>query len=392
MPASVTPESPVLLVCGEDEYGVKQRAKEVFQQWSQKLGGLDHEIVDAAVNNSGEAVKALARLREALQTLPFFGGAKVVWLQNCNFLGEERTATAAIVTEKLGELAQELKTFRWENVRLLVSAGKVDKRKAIYKTLEKIGAVEVFAGWSENEAEWHDEAGAMARRALREAKVEISEEALAQLVTSVGPQARLLSSEVEKLILYVGARPRIEAEDVSTLVTRHKHARAFALADALGDRNLATVLRCLDKELWEVGHDSKRSEIGLLYGLISKIRSLIIAKEMTAQGWLKPETDFNRFKGQMARIPADALPEDRKSGPLSINPYVLFRAVAQARNYQQSELIQAMELLYECNQKLVSSSLDPALLLQQLLIQIVSRPGAGATPTAARPKSLRAAA
>ncbi|MGA2557843.1 MAG: DNA polymerase III subunit delta, partial [Verrucomicrobiota bacterium] len=141
-------DSSVLLVCGEDEFSVKQRAREVFQQWSGQLGGMDHEIIDASVNNSGEALKALAQLREALQTLPFFGSAKVVWLQNCNFLGDDRTASAAIVTEALGELAQELKTFRWDSVRLLVSAGKVDKRKSIYKALEKIGVVEVFAGWS----------------------------------------------------------------------------------------------------------------------------------------------------------------------------------------------------------------------------------------------------
>ena len=95
-------ESPVLLVCGEDEFGVKQRARQVFQQWSRELGGQDHEMIDASVNNSGEALQALARLREALQTLPFFGSAKVVWLQNCNFLSEERTALAAAVTEALG--------------------------------------------------------------------------------------------------------------------------------------------------------------------------------------------------------------------------------------------------------------------------------------------------
>ena len=74
----------------------------------------DHETIDASVNNSGEALSALAQLREALQTLPFFGSAKVVWLQNCNFLGEERTAAAAAVTEALADLAQELKSFRWD--------------------------------------------------------------------------------------------------------------------------------------------------------------------------------------------------------------------------------------------------------------------------------------
>jgi DNA polymerase-3 subunit delta len=308
----------------------------------------------------------------------------VVWLQNCNFLGEERTALAAAVTEALGELAQELKSFRWDNVRLLVSAGKVDKRKIFYKALEKIGAVEVFEGWSEKEDEWHEQAADLARRALREAGQEISEEALAHLVTFTGPQARLLTSEVEKLVLYAGGRSRIEAGDVAAIVTRNKQARAFALGDALGDRDLAAVLHCLDQELWEIRRDSKRNEIGLLYGLISKVRALLLAGEMMAQGWLKPGTDFNRFKAQLARVPSDGLPEDRKFNPLAINPFVLFRALGQSRHYTQPELIQAMDLLLECNQKLVSRNLDPSLLLQQTLIQIVSRPaGTRAAPVRA---------
>src|SRR5437870_12234133 len=123
-PAAVKRSAPVALICGEDEFAVKQRAREIYSQWTEELGGMDHEIIDASVNHSGEALKALAKLREALQTLPFFGSAKVVWLQNCNFLGDERAATAQAVTDSLVELAQELKEFGWENVRLLISAGK----------------------------------------------------------------------------------------------------------------------------------------------------------------------------------------------------------------------------------------------------------------------------
>src|SRR3954452_7125612 len=103
-PTAPKSPSPVLLVFGEDEFAVKQRARQAYQQWTEELGGMDHEIIDAAVNNSGEALKALARLREALQTLPFFGSGKVVWLQNCNFLGDERTASSRDVTETLGEI------------------------------------------------------------------------------------------------------------------------------------------------------------------------------------------------------------------------------------------------------------------------------------------------
>src|SRR5436190_17068598 len=120
-PTAPKSPSPVLLVFGEDEFAVKQRARQLYQQWTEELGGMDHEIIDAAVGNSGEALKALAKLREALQTLPFFGGGKVVWFQNCNFLADDRTSSSQAVTETLGEIAGELKTFPWGNVRLLIS-------------------------------------------------------------------------------------------------------------------------------------------------------------------------------------------------------------------------------------------------------------------------------
>src|SRR5467141_3581845 len=195
---SASKESTSLaLISGEDEFAVKQRAKQIYMEWTQELGGMDHEIIDASVSNSGEALKAIAKLREGLQTLPFFGTGKVIWLQNCNFLGDDRTASSQAVTESVGDLAQELKTFPWQNVRLLVSAGKVDKRKVFYKTIEKIGSVEVFAAWSLDDKNWATEAEAAALRQLRGLKKQISDEALAELVSNVGPNNRQLTNEIE---------------------------------------------------------------------------------------------------------------------------------------------------------------------------------------------------
>src|SRR6516165_9409529 len=119
------------LIFGEDDFTVKQRAKQLYREWTQEIGGMDHEIIDATVSTGNEALKALAKLREALQTLPFFGSGKVIWLQNCNFLAEERWATNQ-VTENLAELAQELKEFSFDKVRLLITAGNVDKRRVFY--------------------------------------------------------------------------------------------------------------------------------------------------------------------------------------------------------------------------------------------------------------------
>src|SRR6185437_7057246 len=192
--AAAKSASPVLLVFGDDEFAVKQRARQVYQQWTEELGGMDHEVIDAAVNNSGEALKALAKLREALQTLPFFGGGKVIWFQNCSFLADDRTCSSAAVTETLAEIAQELKEFSWQSVRLLISAAKADKRKVFYKTLDKIGSVESFAGWSVDDRDWANQAENWARKSIRSKEKEISEEALGELISRVGPNPRQLDT------------------------------------------------------------------------------------------------------------------------------------------------------------------------------------------------------
>lgn len=363
------------LICGDDEFAVKQLARQLYQDWCNEIGGMDHEIVEATVTNSGEAIAAIARLREALQTLPFFGAGKAIWLRDCNFLGEERTASSQTVTEALADLAEELKAFAWARnpgIRLLISAGKVDKRKTFFKALDKIGSVENLAGWSVDDRDWAERAELAARTAVRERNKEISEEAVGELVSRVGPHPRQLDNEVEKLCLFVGNRNRIETGDVDAVCVHNKQARAFALGDALGDRDLPRLLRRLDEELWEVKFDSQKSEIGLLYGLIAKVRAMLLLKEMFREGWIKPEMDYNRFKAQLQRVPADRLPGDRRFNPLALNPYVLYKALPQIKRYSETELIRAMDLLLRCNQRLVSSGLDETLVLQQTLVQIIT--------------------
>jgi DNA polymerase-3 subunit delta len=372
MPAPAKPASSLALICGDDEFAVKKRAKEIYQTWCDELGGMDHEIIDASVSNSGDALNAISRLREALQTLPFFGSGKVVWLRDCNFLGDERPASAQAVTETLNELADELKNFKWQNVRLLISAGKVDKRKTFFKTLDKIGSAEHFAGLSADDKDWANRAEVETRSSIRARQKEISEEALAELVNRIGPNPRLLESEIEKLCLFVGNRMQVEADDVNAICIRNKAARAFALGDALGDRDVPRLLRRLDEELWEMKSDSQKSEIGLLYGLIGKVRAMLLLKEMLREGCVKPEMDYTRFKAQLERVPADKFPADRRFNPLALNPYVLYKALPQVKRYTEGELVRAMDLLLQCNRRLVSSGLDDALVLQQTLVQIVA--------------------
>jgi DNA polymerase-3 subunit delta len=367
----------LFLICGDDDLAVKQRARALFNQWSEELGGMDHEILDAAVGNSGDALKAIGRLKEALQTLPFFGTGKAVWFKDCTFLGDDRTAGSAAVTEAVAELVEEFKRTPWGNVRLVVSAGKVDKRKTFYKTFDKIGSVESFAGLSGDDRNWPDQAELIVRKVFRERGKKPDDRAVQELVECIGPHSRNLESEAEKLALYVGEAERITTDDVEAITTKNRQARAFALGDAVGDRDLPRVLKCLEDELWAIKLDKQKSAIGMLFGLITKVRAMLFLKEMVRRGWVKDGMDYNRFKKALESVPPEALPRDKKFNPLAVNPFVLFKALPQAARYSDGELVTAMKRLLDCNRRLVSSSLDDSLVLQQTMLQIVGRKATG---------------
>lgn len=238
--------------------------------------------------------------------------------------------------------------------------------------------MENFAGWSYETKDWATLAEMAARQQLRSLEKEISDEALAQLVADVGPNNRLLVNETEKLALYVGERTEIEKADVEAIVSRAKGAKAFALGDALGARDLPRLMRTLDSELWTMHTDSDKTEIGILFGLISKVRTMLFLREMLREGWIKPTPNYGIFKAQLDAAPRNELPEDKRFNPLSMHPYMLFNSLGHAQKYSSEELVRAMELLLQCNLAMISSGADDALLLQQTLVRIATRDPAAA--------------
>lgn len=383
MRGTPAPEVPVVLVCGNDEITVRERAAHIFATWNggQQLGD---EILDGSATTAAEALTVLDRVREALHTLPLPGSTKIVWLRNCAFLGTDRPGDAPAVNEALQAWARELERFDWRGVRLLISAGKVDRRRALIKLLEQIGRVEIHEAWSPEDRDWPDRAALWVRNRLRDAGFDIDEEALVAFLSQVGPHLGLLHTELEKLCLYIAPRTRIGLDDVATMTTRNRTARAFALADAVGARDLSRALQCLEDERRSSQGEADRSGLGLLYGLAFKVRAMLWAREMADQGWVHPRIDYPSFKARLQRIPTDRLPAERRISPLSIHPFVLHKALRDAQNYSRTELVQAMKRLLECNRALVGSRHDPALLLQQLLVQIVGetrRPQTGQTVT-----------
>ena len=77
----------IYAVVGSDDVEVKHIAAELAEKLKPaEAGDFGLEIIDGAADNSDQAAARIRSTIEALRTLPFFGGAKVVWLKNANFL------------------------------------------------------------------------------------------------------------------------------------------------------------------------------------------------------------------------------------------------------------------------------------------------------------------
>ena len=194
-----------------------------YERWISDCPDHEQEIVDGSAATA-EASQALSRCLEALQTLSFFGAGKLIWFRHCTFLGEEKMAASKAVTEGLAAVVQEVQVGEG-SFRLLISAGKVDKRKSFYKQFQKLGKVEVHDGWDPSKSDWVIEAEQRVRDSFAQAQIQADAEAISLLVELVGPHPKQLEQESEKVMLFASASGQATSEDIRQVVSRTNRPR-----------------------------------------------------------------------------------------------------------------------------------------------------------------------
>ena len=129
----------------------------------------------------------------------------------------------------------------------------MDKRKTFFKTLDKIGTVETLSGWSVDDKDWADRAEIAARAAVRaRGKRKFPRKRWPNWSIASVPIRASSTTKLKNSACSPAGGRQIEFADVAAICTRNKTARAFALGDALGDRDLPRMLSALDEELWEL--------------------------------------------------------------------------------------------------------------------------------------------
>lgn len=353
---------------GTDEALVKEAAVKASRALAPQDNEFGLEIVNGAADNADQAVQAVYRTIEAIQTLPFFGGDKLVWLQGVNFLSESQTSSAESTLEALAALVEFLQSGLPPDVTLLIDAGEVDKRRSFYKRLVKIAKVEVHDRLDASKPGWE---GAVMRHAGDRAKergLRFQGDALERFVQRVGADTRSIDSELEKLSLYVADRPAT-AEDVALVTSQSHRGHIFDIGEAIANRDLPRVLHLIDFQLGR-----GENAIGLLLAaIVSKVRVLLHARELLETHGLGAGRSYPDYQAKLARLPSSATAFIPRTKEGKINAYGIFCAAQASRQFRLEELRDALSACLEANLRLVTSPLDPRLVLHQLAGRILTR-------------------
>lgn len=367
-------KSKVVLIFGNDDFLVSARARQVVDSLVDKSAGeFGLETVEGRADNTSQAVTAIKRVDEALNTFAFFGGGKTVWLKNANFLGTSRTGEAKDVVEQLEKLSALLKQGLAQGFALVISATEIDKRRAFYKTVEKVGELIALGStdqWGKIDTEQLE---AFASSQARQLGKTIEDDALQSVIALTGGNYRALASEIEKIATYVGDKKEVTLADVAAIGSSSAESIVWDLGDAIADRSMGRALKILDRLLFQ-----GENEIGLLFALITKMRTLLLVRELIDRKLLQVTNNFPSFKNSLQRAAdqaKDSLPADRRFNPLLQHPFAVFKSAQQAQRFSLDELRRAMELLLEANKRLISSSIDGKIVLEQTLITMIQAQG-----------------
>ena len=357
-------------VVGSDEAEVKRVAAELASHLTPSgAGDFGLEVIDGAADNAEQAVARVRSTIEALQTLPFFGSTKVVFLKNVNFLGDDQKARSAAVQSALEELAELLDRGFSSEVTFLISVTEVDKRRGFYKTLVKRAELQVFDRLDSGRAGWEEEATEIVRRRARKRKLQFDDDALDLFVLLTGGDTRQIENELEKIDTFLGKDRAVHVDLVRELVPLSRAGIIFELSNALAMRDLELALTLVRRLL-----DQGESAIGiLLAAIVPTIRNLLLAKDLMERHRLPRAHSPFPFIFAINRLPAKATEHLPRKKDGSINAYALGIAAQHAHHFESNQLIDALQACLTANVQLVTTQLDHELILTEVIVKLLGR-------------------
>ncbi|PWU68464.1 DNA polymerase III subunit delta [Gracilibacillus dipsosauri] len=270
-------------------------------------------------------------------TFPFLGEKKLVIATNASFL--KAKPPNLDFTHQIETLINYIQNPAPYSILVLIAPyEKVDERKKVVKQLKKEATViscEPLKEWNMKEA---------IEKIAQEHQVIVKEEVVEYILEEIGTNLMIISSEMEKLALYVGPGNTIRLEEAELLLSHQENSTGLKLVDAIIESDLAKAIH-IAKDLEKMNEDP----IALVALVSSQFRTLLHVKSLKQKGYSQQQI----------------------VGQLKIHPYVAKLSLNRQQKFTKEELHQALTILAETDAQIKTGKVDKSLGLELLLYQII---------------------
>ncbi len=275
---------------------------------------------------------SLTQVLDMVETISLFGGVRFITVTDAPYFGREGD------TDK-DALERLLALHNSKEVESCVIFYVTDflKTKKAHKELAAAGVLYKFDPLKGGEI------NAWLRERLKQAGKTASSDVLALLVNRVGKDLRSLSTELDKLVTYLGPQHELDEQSIMQATARSLQGDIFALTDAVASGRTAKALNLL-KELLGSGEPALR----VLAMLVRQFRLLGETMELLCRG---------------------CAPKDL-AVRLNIHPYAAQKLVAQAQKMNEDKLDRAVELLLQTDLDIKRGRIDQKLALETLVVAL----------------------
>jgi DNA polymerase-3 subunit delta len=268
-----------------------------------------------------------ATVRSELETVPFLSPRRLVVIDAADpFVSQYRSALEKYVSKpaESGILVLEVKSWP-SNTKL-------------YKMAPSAGSIACQAPEPYRLVDW-----CVKWSATQNGK-QLSQSAARLLVDLVGAEMGILDQELAKLAIYVGAKTKIETEDVDCLVGSCREQNTWKVFEAIGGGRAEEALTMMDR-LFEQGQDP----LAVLGAFSWQLRGLAKAGRLSQQG----------------------VPLPRAIERAGFKPFKRHEVEQQLRHLGRRRLSRLYEWLLEANSGLKGGSQLPGrTILERLVVQL----------------------
>ncbi len=310
----------VVLITGEEPYLIRQCLEQIESQYVNP----DMKDFNFTVYFSGEA--EMDQVRDNVETLPTFAPLRIVFLKEAHELSDHDW-------EVLEPVLQNPVT----STLFVITALRIDKRKKYFKSLNETATCVEFKKLYDNQIpSW-------IQYICHLEGLQISETANHLIHKMVGSHLLEIESEILKLKDYISPRNRIEAEDVTQVVSKAREESVFQWTEAVASKDRIKAFELLASLL-----DQGQSEVGIVILMARHVRLLLKIKKGQELGYSGPRL------AQYVQVP----------------PYFMSHYLKQASLWSVSGLEKALLTLNETDKALKTSPISAPLWLENMVLKM----------------------